>query len=619
MVNGWQQNKGKAKATDGHQSNADGEVVTSDAQCLQEGTERGEESRRDHGSRPEHGSSSCGKRGRDAEDIGGRGDANSVSVEEFASAWQEPNGLWRPFGFSVHDKSPDYWKSYTSMKVGSTLVRIHERDHRRRGLTTEDRKRAMWKKFGRPDEGSVGGSEAGPSSVASAGRSRASSVIDWGKEVGQATGCRNCESSKHRTGDCPVPNMFHGDTAVDNFCDRKFSEGGDMARDNHPLDSKRSANPRLAVFGCSKMIQHFEHHDISTLFKHLVLARLRKPALRVRRDDFCFFHIVDEYSVKFCNGLLPPEMGGKWPYTKSDAIKYSEELKRFDEIGLDNMPRGELEGMHMVHIREALRHGRVKRQVYSVRPGGDTIKVGPRQTPVDLVVPRVASSDLVSPPAAPAGDKVNTDVASLHLVSGVKKGAKGKFSGLSMLMEPPAPKDGPQTVQTVVDHEIDAAFDRIIDEDEDAQSRVQKPGANLGSHLNDILDTSGASDVNVTEAELFIPEQSAKGIVEGLRRWLAVMNGMTWRTDVVLGPQDVPNDLAIAWFMEFRKGTIKGDFLMFSSAILISKLRILDDPVRVMSNFVNDAVGHADELKLAYLAALRDWVNRMMQEADTQT
>lgn len=57
---------------------------------------------------------------------------------------------------------------------------------------------------------------------------------------------------------------------------------------------------------------------------------------------------------------MPKELEGIWPYTKADAIEHKTKLRRFYEIGMENMPAGKLEGLSMAEIRARYESGRIR-------------------------------------------------------------------------------------------------------------------------------------------------------------------------------------------------------------------------------------------------------------------
>lgn len=84
--------------------------------------------------------------------------------------------------------------------------------------------------------------------------------------------------------------------------------------------------------------------------------------LLVYSDAFCFVQLALDYASRFCRGRMPEQMQGMWPYTRADAVKYQEELRHFYEYGLENMPKGELEGLEMTVIWQLYKSGAIEPQ-----------------------------------------------------------------------------------------------------------------------------------------------------------------------------------------------------------------------------------------------------------------
>lgn len=192
--------------------------------------------------------------------------------------------------------------------------------------------------------------------------SRATSFyVPYGsKRRDQKKGCENCGSPSHKTGACPRASHVHGDTPVCPFCN--------VLSEVHMLDSENvfshNAEGRLVVRGCATLAQAWGEDLVRHIFAVLVVGRLRKPVLRVRNMKNSIFELVFLMADTKYRGKMPREMGGKWPYTKEDAVRYARELERFDEIGLENMPKSSLEAMTFAEIREAYNNGQISPQIY---------------------------------------------------------------------------------------------------------------------------------------------------------------------------------------------------------------------------------------------------------------
>lgn len=172
--------------------------------------------------------------------------------------------------------------------------------------------------------------------------------------------CDSCMKPTHKTGHCPEPSS-KCDTAVDSFCDSTFQR-------NHPLDSESRSRDNGNPIGCNVLHEHFEAGRLVDLFIHLILYRIHKPPLRVRSEKYCWIRVLLKFSDVYCGGQMPAaivENGGLLPYTKNDVASYKSELKKFDEIGVKSMPRGECDGKTIEEIKTTKRNRWLRPQVYS--------------------------------------------------------------------------------------------------------------------------------------------------------------------------------------------------------------------------------------------------------------
>lgn len=175
--------------------------------------------------------------------------------------------------------------------------------------------------------------------------------------------CDNCGKASHKTGACPKVSRGHGDTAVCPLCN--------VLPSVHMLDSDRvfsntpDDNSRLIIRGCPALAQAWAEGLVQDIFDILVVDRLRKPTLRTRDKKNSIFELVFLVADSEHDGKMPTKMKGMWPYTKEDAVRYARELERFDEIGLENMPKSSLEAMTFAEIREAYNNGQISPQIYS--------------------------------------------------------------------------------------------------------------------------------------------------------------------------------------------------------------------------------------------------------------
>lgn len=173
--------------------------------------------------------------------------------------------------------------------------------------------------------------------------------------------CDSCMKRTHQTAHCPEPSS-RCDTPVDSFCESTFQR-------NHPLDSDPKFNGNGDPIGCRVLAEHFEMDHMVDIFIHLVLYRIHKPPLRVRGQKFGWVDVLIKFADTYCGGQMPAaivENGGLLPYTKNDVASYKSELKRFDDIGAKQMPRGECDGKTIEEIRKMVKNGVVRSQIYSV-------------------------------------------------------------------------------------------------------------------------------------------------------------------------------------------------------------------------------------------------------------
>lgn len=161
-----------------------------------------------------------------------------------------------------------------------------------------------------------------------------------------------CEGT-HSTGRCAmVTSDKHGDTNTDPFCGCSSSRAHDRyGKRTHGLQRRQdSGAPRVQIV-CAKLAALWEQRQLEPLFQKFVVERRRMGPLLMYTKHFCFIRLAIAYSYAFCGGEVPEELEGIWPYTKADAIKHKNRLRRFYEIGMENMPAGELEGLSMADIR----------------------------------------------------------------------------------------------------------------------------------------------------------------------------------------------------------------------------------------------------------------------------
>lgn len=166
--------------------------------------------------------------------------------------------------------------------------------------------------------------------------------------------CDIChQDGTHSTGRCAmVTSEKHGDTNTDPFCDFSSSRAHDRhGNPTHGLQRSRDVGAPGVHIACARLAAKWEQGSLSVFFQMFVIERRRMAPLLVYTKDLCFIRFAILYSDAFCQGEMPQALEGMWPYTKADAIKYKDQLRRFYEIGMESMPAGELEGLTMAEIR----------------------------------------------------------------------------------------------------------------------------------------------------------------------------------------------------------------------------------------------------------------------------
>lgn len=178
--------------------------------------------------------------------------------------------------------------------------------------------------------------------------------------------CVLCNSKIHPMGQCPIPTSVHrGDTAVcgpHNTTNRYHHRG--------PIFDCSATNPqstcravRDAQNGITRHVKgEREHWEF--LIKWLVVERKRKAPIRVEDPTLDFVGLVLDYSALYCDGQMPPQVNYRWPYTKAEAYQYQRGLRRYDEIGLDQMPKSMLDGKSLAEIKAMRDRGEIPLQIH---------------------------------------------------------------------------------------------------------------------------------------------------------------------------------------------------------------------------------------------------------------
>lgn len=177
--------------------------------------------------------------------------------------------------------------------------------------------------------------------------------------------CDNCgHDGTHRTGRCAiVTSPKEGDSYVDPLCNGTCKNA--MDRNNkkmHALQGRQKSWLPEPQISCPRLATAYQNGQIELLFTTFVVDRRRMAPLLVYSDAFCFVRLTLDYASRFCQGRMPEQMQGMWPYTRADAVKYKEELRHFYEHALEKMPKGELEGLEMTVIWQLYKSGAIEPQ-----------------------------------------------------------------------------------------------------------------------------------------------------------------------------------------------------------------------------------------------------------------
>lgn len=190
--------------------------------------------------------------------------------------------------------------------------------------------------------------------------------------------CGACRRSRlHRTRDCHVPSK-DGTVPICSFHDCSVLHP--HGPQSHPLDGHTDYDPVARVkvpLYCITVLKYKQavrdNHAakirsmLGPLFKNLVIDRRRKPCCRVVSKELCPINLTIQYSVEFCQGKMPRELEGIWPYTIRDATDPAicAKLQHFDELGWKGMPEGELEFKSWEEIKFEYGKGIIPPQIRS--------------------------------------------------------------------------------------------------------------------------------------------------------------------------------------------------------------------------------------------------------------
>ncbi|KAG8166166.1 hypothetical protein KVR01_004718 [Diaporthe batatas] len=173
--------------------------------------------------------------------------------------------------------------------------------------------------------------------------------------LGRNRECEACGGKKHKTGVCHKASSRDHRTVICPF------HGVSAHGRGHNLDG---VDPKGGNAYCSILIgwelkpvdkgSLEANRRLRLLFTKLVVERRRKPMVRVVKPMYCPIRIAIDYSDACCNGEMPPELEGAWPYTRKDLQDKGlvEKLNSMSKFNWRKMQPGELEGMSWDTIKQ---------------------------------------------------------------------------------------------------------------------------------------------------------------------------------------------------------------------------------------------------------------------------
>lgn len=152
--------------------------------------------------------------------------------------------------------------------------------------------------------------------------------------------CVLCDSKKHRTGQCPIPSsVHHGDTAVCGMHNstNRYPHRGHIfdCLETRPQSTCRIVTEKLNGIR-RRDANEKEHWEF--LIRWLVVERQHKAPIRVEDLRLDFVDLILYYANYYCDDEMPQQVNFTWPYTKAEARRYEASLRRYDELGPDQMP-----------------------------------------------------------------------------------------------------------------------------------------------------------------------------------------------------------------------------------------------------------------------------------------
>jgi hypothetical protein len=193
------------------------------------------------------------------------------------------------------------------------------------------------------------------------------------------TDCGACGSQRHFTKDCHVPSSKDGMVVICPFHD--CSVRSPTAPTGHVLDTIMTSLPEhspIALQHCDMAMKYKKairtqdrvriRYMLPQMFGALVLGRKRKPCCRVVNPELCPINITIVFSREYCQGQMPAAMQGVWFYTRQDVKnpEIMDKLQRYDDLGWENMPPGELEAKSWLDIKHEYARGILLPQVHKV-------------------------------------------------------------------------------------------------------------------------------------------------------------------------------------------------------------------------------------------------------------
>lgn len=152
-----------------------------------------------------------------------------------------------------------------------------------------------------------------------------------------------------------------GDTIIDPYHKRSVLQNG-----GHPLDGRSAFSKYGSLLVCSALL----HADLKSRFQFLALDRVGLPPVRVVQQKHCPIRIILYYSQEACNGNMPPDLNGRWPFLKEEAVRHAALLRDYENLGPEARPRSRLDGLTIEQIRASYDAGEILPQVHLKKDKG---------------------------------------------------------------------------------------------------------------------------------------------------------------------------------------------------------------------------------------------------------